>query len=213
MKFRSEKDGIFIYIETDYFYILEKYTHQTKLKMASNSTHDILSLLKARFEENMNRHQNIKWKDVASKLETNSQKLASLQQMEDTGGEPDVVGKDTKTGEFIFMDCSPESPKGRRSLCYDQKALDQRKENKPKDNAESLAKKMKIEILSEEQYRFLQTLDKFDAKTSSWLKTPDPIRNLGGAIFGDCRYEHVFIYHNGAESYYAARGFRGVLKV
>lgn len=172
---------------------------------------DLLNILKSRFEKNLNRHQNLKWDDVQKKLEANPKKLESLQKMEETGGEPDVVG--FENGEFLFYDCSPESPKERRSFCYDQEALDKRKENKPKNSATEFAKSLGIEILNEEEYRHLQTLGEFDSKTSSWLKTPEKIRKLGGAIFGDYRFGTVFIYHNGAESYYAARGFRGVLRV
>ena len=178
-----------------------------------NNYSEFLSLLKERFESNMNRHENLKWEEIQIKLEKNPEKLASLLQMEESGGEPDVVGIHKKTGEYIFYDCAPESPKERRSFCYDQEALNKRKENKPKNNAMESAKSMGIEILTEEEYRFLQTLGKFDTKTSSWLKTPENIRKLGGAIFADFRFETIFVYHNGAESYYAGRGFRGVLRV
>ena len=174
---------------------------------------ELLSILKSRFDKNVNRHPKIKWEDVQKKLEQNPKKLESLQQMEETGGEPDVVDFDEKSGSFIFFDCSAESPKERRSWCYDREALDKRKEHKPKNNAADAAKSMGIEILDEQDYRFLQTLGAFDQKTSSWLKTPENIRKLGGAIFGDYRYGTVFIYHNGADSYYAARGFRGKLLV
>lgn len=174
---------------------------------------ELLGALKARFEQNMNRHQGLDWASVEAKLEANAEKLWSLGEMEKTGGEPDVVGYDTKTGQYIIYDCSAESPKGRRSLCYDRQALDSRKENKPKDNAMDMAAAMGIELLTEEQYRDLQKLGSFDTKTSSWLKTPSEIRELGGAIFADRRYDHVFVYHNGADSYYAARGFRGWLRV
>ncbi|MBO1438752.1 DUF4256 domain-containing protein [Meiothermus sp. CFH 77666] len=174
---------------------------------------DLLLVLKNRFEQHMHRHPGLTWTEVEARLEASPGKLISLQQMEQTGGEPDVVGFDTKTGEFIFCDCSPESPKGRRSLCYDQAALEARKQNKPAGSALEMAAAMGLELLSEEQYRALQQLEPFDTKTSSWLKTPDPIRKLGGALFGDRRYNHVFVYHNGAESYYAARGFRGLLRV
>jgi hypothetical protein len=169
--------------------------------------------LKARFEKNMNRHESIKWAKVQAKLDTGTQRLWSLNEMERTGGEPDVVGYDKKTGEYIFYDCSAESPKGRRSVCYDRDGLESRKEHKPKNSAIDMATAMGIELLTEEQYRELQTLGQFDTKTSSWLKTPSDIRKLGGAIFGDFRYGNVFVYHNGAQSYYAARGFRGSLKV
>jgi hypothetical protein len=169
--------------------------------------------LNVRFEKNGSRHRGLEWAAIKAKLETNIEKLWSLHEMERTGGEPDVVGHDKKSGDYIFYDCSPESPKGRRSLCYDRKALDARKENKPKDNAIDMAAAMGIELLTEEQYRDLQQLGNFDLKTSSWLKTAPAIRQHGGAIFGDRRYDHVFLYHNGADSYYAARGFRGWLRV
>jgi uncharacterized protein YpuA (DUF1002 family) len=174
---------------------------------------ELIRTLKARFEKNINRHKDIKWDKVLAKLEKNKDKIWSLYEMERTGGEPDVVGYDTKTGEYIFYDCSAESPSGRRSLCYDRKALDARKENKPKDNAVDVAASIGIELLTEEQYRELQKLGEFDLKTSSWVKTPDDIRKFGGAIFCDRRYNNVFTYHNSADSYYAARGFRGVLKI
>ncbi len=161
----------------------------------------------------MNRHQGLEWAEVQAKLEVSTEKLWSLREMERTGGEPDVVGQDRKTGEHIFYDCSLESPKGRRSLCYDREALDARKENKPKDNAIDMAAAMGVKLLTEEQYRGLQKLGSFDTKTSSWVKTPSAIRKLGGALFCDRRYDTVFLYHNGAESYYAARGFRGWLRV
>lgn len=173
----------------------------------------LLDALKARFEKNMKRHKGIAWADVQAKLEANAGKLQSLLEMENTDGEPDVVGFDKKTGEYIFYDCATESPKGRRSLCYDREALDSRKEHKPKDSAMDMAAAMGIEILTEEEYRGLQELGNFDTKTSSWVKTPAGIRKLGGAIFCDRRYDTVFTYHNGAESYYAARGFRGSLRV
>ncbi|HMG32729.1 MAG TPA: DUF4256 domain-containing protein [Blastocatellia bacterium] len=174
---------------------------------------ELLGALKARFEKNMNRHKGLEWDNVQAKLEANSESLWSLNEMERTGGEPDVVAYDKKTGEYIFYDCSAESPKGRRNVCYDREALESRKEFKPKDTALDMAAAMGIEILTEEQYRELQTLGNFDTKTSSWLKTPPEIRKLGGAIFGDRRYDHVFVYHNGASSYYAVRGFRGSLRV
>jgi len=174
---------------------------------------ELLLLLKGRFEKNIQRHIGLEWAKVQPRLESNAQKLWSLYQMETTGGEPDVVGFDKKTGEYIFYDCSAESPAGRRSICYDPEALEARKENKPKNSALGMAAEMGIEILSEEQYRELQQLGKFDTKTSSWIKTPAEIRKLGGAIFADWRYGQVFVYHNGAESYYAARAFRGSLKV
>lgn len=186
----------------------------SKLKELSPEQREgLLKTLKERFEKNMNRHQGLEWANVQAKLETNTEKLWSLHEMERTGGEPDVVDYDTKTGEYIFYDCSAESPKGRRSVCYDREALESRKEHKPQNNAIEMAAAMGIELLTEEQYRELQKLGHFDLKTSSWVKTPANIRKLGGAIFCDRRYDTVFVYHNGAESYYAARGFRGLLKV
>jgi hypothetical protein len=184
-----------------------------KNKLSSKESEELLKILKARFEKNMNRHKGIDWAKVKDRIEANAEKLYSLYQMEQTGGEPDVVGYDKKTGEYIFYDCSPESPKGRRSICYDQEALEKRKEHKPADSAINMANDMGIEILTEEQYRELQQIGSFDLKTSSWVKTPAAIRKLGGALFCDRRYDHVFTYHNGADSYYAARGFRGMLKV
>ena len=172
-----------------------------------------IKTLIARFEKNMARHKGLEWAKVQAKLEANPEKLWSLSEMERTGGEPDVVGQDQKTGEFIFYDCSAESPKDRRNVCYDREALEARKEFKPKDSAVNMADVMGIELLTEEQYRELQGLGNFDIKTSSWLKTPAEIRKLGGAIFGDRRYDHVFVYHNGADSYYAVRGFRCILRV
>ncbi|MCB0824771.1 MAG: DUF4256 domain-containing protein [Armatimonadetes bacterium] len=174
---------------------------------------ELIAILKARFEKHPARHQGIAWADVQAKLEANPDKLASLTKMEESGGEPDVVAHDPETGDYLFFDCAAESPKNRRSLCYDQAALDSRKEHKPKGNAMTAAAEMGITILTEEQYAHLQTLGEFDTKTSSWLLTPDSIRDLGGAIFGDRRFNHVFTYHNGAESYYASRGFRGCLRV
>jgi hypothetical protein len=174
---------------------------------------ELIQTLKARFEKNTHRHANIKWDGVQSKLESNPDKLWSLNEMETTGGEPDVVDFDKKTDEYIFFDCAAESPAGRRSLCYDNEALEKRKENKPKDSAVNLAKAMKVELLTEEEYRALQQLGKFDLKTSSWIQTPDAIRKLGGSLFCDRRYDTVFLYHNGADSYYAARGFRGSLRI
>ncbi|KKO55102.1 DUF4256 domain-containing protein [Paenibacillus sp. DMB20] len=173
----------------------------------------LLKTLKARFEKNMDRHQGLEWANVQAKLEAHTEKLWSLHEMERTGGEPDVVGHDHKTDEYIFYDCSAESPKGRRSVCYDHEALESRKQHKPENSAIHMATDMGIELLTEEQYRELQKLGNFDLKTSSWVKTPDSIRKLGGAIFCDRRYDTVFVYHNGAESYYGARGFRGSLRV
>ena len=181
--------------------------------MNAKQREELLRALKARFEKNMNRHKGLEWAKVQAKLEAKTEKLWSLSEMETTGGEPDVVGFDKKTGEYIFYDCSAESPKGRRSVCYDREALEARKEHKPRGSAIDIAAAMGIEFLSEEQYRELQTLGKFDTKTSSWIKTPSDIRKLGGALFCDRRYDHVFVYHNGADSYYAARGFRGSLRV
>jgi hypothetical protein len=185
----------------------------TKKKLPPDQRDELLEALKERFEKNMNRHRGLEWSKVQTKLEASPDKLWSLNEMENTGGEPDVVGYDQKTGEYLFYDCSAESPKERRSLCYDRKALESRKENKPKNNVMDMAASMGIELLSEEEYQALQQLGQFDTKTSSWLKAPDDIRKLGGAIFGDYRFGRVFVYHNGAESYYAARGFRGLLRV
>ncbi len=185
----------------------------SKKKLASHESTEFLIELKARFEKNLKRHIGIDWPKVQAKLEAHPGKLWSLNEMEITGGEPDVVGFDKKTGEYIFYDCSAESPAGRRSLCYDDKALASRKEHKPKSSAMKVAAEMGIELLTEEQYRELQELGNFDTKTSSWIKTPSNIRDLGGALFCDRRYDQVFVYHNGAESYYAVRGFRGSLRV
>ena len=185
----------------------------TKKKLAAEQREELVRTLRARFEKNMNRHKGLDWAKVQAKLEASHDKLWSLSEMESTGGEPDVVGHDKKTGEFVFYDCSAESPKGRRSVCYDREALESRKEHKPKDSAIDMATAMGIELLTEEQYRELQKLGEFDAKTSSWVQTPAEIRKLGGALFCDRRYNTVFLYHNGAESYYGARGFRGSLKV
>jgi hypothetical protein len=182
-------------------------------ELSTEQKGELLRNLEERFEKNINRHKDLKWAEVKAKLEANPKKLRSLYEMERTGGEPDVVGYDNKTGEYIFYDCSAESPKGRRSLCYDREALESRKEFKPGNNIIDLAETMGIEVLTEEQYRELQKLGNFDSKTSSWVKTPPDIRKLGGAIFCDRRYDTVFVYHNGAESYYASRGFRGSLKV
>ena len=186
---------------------------RTTKELLPQQQDELLRELKVRFEKNMERHKGVDWVKVLAKLEADSAKLWTLNEMENTGGEPDVVAYDSKTGEYIFYDCSAESPKGRRSFCYDGQALDSRKENKPKNNAVDSATDMGIELLTEEQYRELQKLGRFDTKTSSWIKTPDEIRKLGGAIFADYRYGKVFIYHNGAESYYAGRAFRGSLRV
>jgi hypothetical protein len=185
----------------------------TNLALSKKQREDLLKALQARFERNKNRHRGLDWAAVLSKLEVNAEKVWSLSEMERTGGEPDVVGQDKNTGEYIFYDCSAESPKDRRSLCYDREALDSRKENKPKGSALEMAAAMGIEVLAEEQYRELQKLGEFDTKTSSWVKTPASVRKLGGALFCDRRYNTVFVYHNGAESYYAARGFRGSLRI
>ena len=181
--------------------------------MKAKEREELLGALKARFEKHMDRHKGLEWSKVQARLEANPEKLWSLNEMEKTGGEPDVVGHDKKSGEYVFYDCSAESPKGRRSVCYDRQALDARKENKPKTSAMDMATEMKIELLSEEQYRELQKLGEFDLKTSSWVQTPAEIRKRGGALFCDRRYDQVFLYHNGADSYYAARAFRGALKV
>jgi Protein of unknown function (DUF4256) len=186
---------------------------KTKKDLSPEQREELLKALKARFEKNMNRHEGLEWAKVQAKLEANAEKLWSLSEMERTGGEPDVVGHDKKTGEYLFYDCSAESPKGRRSLCYDREALEKRKEHKPENNAIDVAAAIGIELLTEEQYRELQQFGEFDTKTSSWVKTPSDIRKLGGALCCDRRYNHVFLGHNGAESYYAARGFRGSLKV
>jgi len=187
--------------------------HSNNRELSLEQREQLLRTLEARFEKNMNRHQGLEWAKVQAKLEANAELLWSLNEMERTGGEPDIVGHDKQTGEYCFYDCSAESPKGRRSLCYDHEALESRKENKPKDNAIGMAAAIGIELLTEEQYRELQKLGNFDAKTSSWVKTPSAIRKLGGALFCDRRFDTVFVYHNGAESYYAARGFRGALRL
>src|SRR5689334_16098874 len=188
-------------------------TKTVKKELPAKEREELLKTLKARFEKNMNRHKDLDWTKVQAKLETTPEKLWSLSEMERTGGEPDVVAQDKKTGEFVFYDCSAESPKDRRSVCYDREALEARKENKPKNNAIDMAADIGIELLTEAQYRELQKLGSFDLKTSSWVKTPSNIRKLGGALFCDRRYDTVFLYHNGADSYYAARGFRGSLRV
>lgn len=190
-----------------------KKINNNKIKLSAKQIEEIVIILKARFEKNMNRHKGLEWSKVQAKLEANTGKLWSLNEMEKTGGEPDVVSYDKKSNEYIFFDCSPESPKERRSLCYDGDALEARKEHKPKNSAIAMADEMGIEILTDSEYRELQKFGKFDTKTSSWVKTPSNIRKLGGAIFCDRRYDTVFVYHNGAESYYAARGFRGSLRV
>ncbi len=184
-----------------------------KKKLSSEQQKELLKTVKTRFEKNMNRHKGLEWTKVQAKLEVNPEKLWSLNAMEETGGEPDVVGYDKKADKYIFFDCSAESPNDRRSLCYDHEALEKRKEHKPADSAINMASEMEIEILTEEEYRELQNLGNFDTKTSSWVKTPEEIRKLGGAVFCDRRYNTVFLYHNGADSYYAARGFRGSLRV
>ena len=181
--------------------------------MNAKQREELLRTVKTRFEKNMNRHKGLEWAKVLARLEANTEKLLSLNEMERTGGEPDVVGHDKTTGEYIFYDCSEESPKGRRSVCYDREGQESRKEHKPENNAIDMAAAMGIELLTEEQYRELQQLGEFDTKTSSWVKTPSDIRKLGGALFCDRRYDNVFVYHNGAPSYYAARGFRGSLRV
>ena len=186
---------------------------RNKKDLSQKQREELLRALKGRFEKNMNRHKSLEWAKVQVKLEANTEKLWSLHEMETTGGEPDVVGQDKRTGGYIFFDCSAESPKGRRSLCYDREAMEARKEFKPENSAVDMAAAMGIELLAEEQYRELQKLGSFDTKTSSWVKTPSDIRKLGGALFCDRRFGHVFVYHNGAESYYAARAFRGSLTV
>ncbi len=184
-----------------------------KKKLTATQQKELLDILKARFTKNINRHKGLAWSQVQARLEASPSKLWSLSEMERTGGEPDVVGLDKKSGAYIFYDCSVESPKERRSICYDHEALESRKEHKPENSAVNMAEEMGVELLTEEQYKSLQQLGAFDLKTSSWIKTPAPIRKLGGALFCDRRFDHVFTYHNGAESYYAARGFRGVLMV
>jgi hypothetical protein len=188
-------------------------TSTNRKKLSSKQQEELLNTLKTRFEKNKDRHKGLDWTNIQARLVANTEKLWSLNEMENSGGEPDVVGHDKKTGEYVFYDCSAESPAARRSFCYDRQALDSRKENKPKNNVMDMAAAMGIDILTEEQYRELQQLGNFDLKTSSWIKTPAEIRKLGGALFCDRRYNTVFVYHNGAESYYAARGFRGLLSI
>jgi Protein of unknown function (DUF4256) len=192
---------------------MPKSSKSNKKELTREQREQLLKALKARFEKHMDRHPGLEWAKVQARLDANAEKLWSLSEMERTGGEPDVVDQDKKTGEYIFYDCAEESPKSRRSFCYDREALDSRKENKPKDNAVDAAAAMGIELLTEEQYRTLQNLGEFDTKTSSWVKTPSKVRELGGALFCDRRFDTVFVYHNGAESYYAGRGFRGWLRV
>ena len=186
---------------------------KARIDLSPEQRDELLGILKARFEKNMNRHKAIQWAEIQARLEADSQKLWSLNEMERTGGEPDVVGYDKTTGEYIFIDCSAETPHGRRNLCYDREALESRKEHKPDSNVMDMAAEMGVEVLTEEEYRELQRLGDFDTKTSSWIKTPPEIRNLGGALFGDRRYGSVFFYHNGASSYYSSRAFRGSLRI
>ncbi|MGN8646200.1 DUF4256 domain-containing protein [Gracilibacillus sp. HCP3S3_G5_1] len=188
-------------------------TKNDKKELSLEQRDELLEVLKTRFEKNMDRHESLEWAKIQAKLEANTEKLWSLNEMERTGGEPDVIGYDKKKDEYIFYDCSAESPKGRRSVCYDREALESRKKHKPENSAVDMAAAMGIELLTEEQYRALQQLGTFDLKTSTWVQTPSKIRELGGALFCDCRYDHVFVYHNGASSYYASRGFRGSLRV
>ena len=211
MAFSSTKHDLFLFTVLNQ--IKHTSTMENKKQLTPEQNKEIIGLLKARFEKNKNRHQAIEWVQVQAKLEVHPEKLWSLHEMETTGGEPDVVNHDKFTGDYIFYDCSSESPKGRRSVCYDHEALESRKEYKPADSAVNMAADMGIELLTEEQYRGLQQIGNFDTKTSSWVKTPAEIRKLGGALFCDRRYNHVFLYHNGADSYYAARGFRGLLRV
>lgn len=190
-----------------------KATNSTKKQLSTERREELLGILKIRFEKNMNRHKGIAWPEVRARLEASPEKMWSLSEMEKTGGEPDVVGHDRKTSEYFFFDCSPQSPEPRTSVCYDREALDSRKEHKPKNSAKDMAAAMGVELLTEEQYRDLQKLGEFDTKSSSWVKAPDDIRKLGGGLFGDRRYGHVFVYHNGAQSYYSGRGFRTALRV
>jgi len=187
--------------------------NKNKIELSTSEKDELLKTLKMRFEKNANRHKGMEWTKVQAKIQANPEKIWSLNEMEMTGGEPDVIGQDKSTGEYIFCDCAAESPKGRRSICYDHKALNARKEHKPADSALNMATDMGIELLTEQEYRELQQIGHFDMKTSSWIQTPDDVRKLGGALFCDYRYDKVFVYHNGADSYYAARGFRGLLRV
>lgn len=188
-------------------------SNRVNKELSEEQKYGLITVLKERFEKNMHRHSDMKWEEVQKRIEENPEKLWSLYEMERTEGEPDVIGFDEQTGEYIFCDCSKESPKGRRSICYDREALESRKKHKPENSAMDMATAMGVQILTEEQYRELQTIEDFDLKTSSWIQTPDDIRSRGGALFCDKRYGHVFVYHNGAESYYASRGFRSILRV
>ena len=201
------------YVEREETKVAKTVSTRDKKKLSPEQQEEFLKALKSRFDKNMKRHEGLEWAKVQAKLEASPDKMWSLHEMERTGGEPDVIGHDKKTGEYLFYDCSEESPKGRRSICYDHEALEARKEHKPKDSAVNMAAAIGIDLLTEEQYRDLQKLGQFDTKTSSWVKTPADIRKLGGALFCDRRYDTVFLYHNGADSYYAARGFRGSVKI
>jgi len=201
------------YVEREETKVAKTVSTRDKKKLSPEQQEEFLKALKSRFDKNMKRHEGLEWAKVQAKLEASPDKMWSLHEMERTGGEPDVIGHDKKTGEYLFYDCSEESPKGRRSICYDHEALEARKEHKPKDSAVNMAAAIGIDLLTEEQYRDLQKLGEFDTKTSSWVKTPPEVRKLHGALFCDRRFNHVFLYHNGAESYYAARGFRGSLRV
>ena len=201
------------YVEREETKVAKTVSTRDKKKLSPEQQEEFLKALKSRFDKNMKRHEGLEWAKVQAKLEASPDKMWSLHEMERTGGEPDVIGHDKKTGEYLFYDCSEESPKGRRSICYDHEALEARKEHKPKDSAVNMAAAIGIDLLTEEQYRDLQKLGEFDTKTSSWVKTPPEVRKLDGALFCDRRFNHVFLYHNGAESYYAARGFRGSLRV
>jgi len=201
------------YVEREETKVAKTVSTRDKKKLSPEQQEEFLKALKSRFDKTMKRHEGLEWAKVQAKLEASPDKMWSLHEMERTGGEPDVIGHDKKTGEYLFYDCSEESPKGRRSICYDHEALEARKEHKPKDSAVNMAAAIGIDLLTEEQYRDLQKLGQFDTKTSSWVKTPPEVRKLDGALFCDRRFNHVFLYHNGAESYYAARGFRGSLRV